>query len=183
MTEANKASNDKTGNAQTKTEAAEQRAASAAHALDARLSGPLAPLESALNDAFGEKATYQLPKEFKELLVKIAPWLALISGVLGLLTAFNLWQFANRVNRWRDAIDQSIGAWIPVEDTRLELTFWFAIVAILLFSVLALLAFPGLKSQKKVGWNLMFYSMIASIAYSIVSLFYSGGVLIRSSVA
>ena len=45
----------------------------------------------------------------------------------------------------------------------------------LLFSVLAFLAFPGLRAKKKIGWNLMFYSMLANIVYGVISLFYENG--------
>ncbi len=154
---------------------AERRAGDAANRLDAKLSGPLAPLEEALDGVFGSKAQYQLPADIKKLLVAIAPWLALIGGVLGILSAYNLWQWAHRLDRANEAINQMFGTMIPSQTVDLSLMFWLSIVMTLVFAVLALLAFPGLKAQKKVGWNLMFYSMIANIAYGIVSLFYEGG--------
>lgn len=154
---------------------AQRHASNAAGALDARLSGPLAPLEKALDDVFGEKASYQLPKDVKDMLVKIAPWLALIGGILGFVSAYNLWQWAHRANRALESLNAAFGSIVPAQSVELGLTFWLSIVMTLVFAVLALLAFPGLKAKKKVGWNLMFYSMIANVLYGIVSVFYEGG--------
>ncbi len=150
---------------------AEKRAGDAANRLDAKLSGPLAPLEVALDDVFGSKAQYQLPENIKKMLVEFAPWLALVGGVLGILSAYNLWQWAHRL----ESINRVFGDIIPAQNVSLGLMFWLSIAATLLFAALALLAFPGLKAKKKVGWNLMFYSMIANVAYGVVSLFYDGG--------
>lgn len=164
-------------NTTTTVEGAERRAASAAMALDARLSGPLAPLEKSLNDAFGEKASYQLPKEFKELLVKLAPWFALIGGVLGAFSAYNLWRAAHYVNQWTESVNrfsESFGVRVPVTEPTLGPAFWLSIASIVIVAILSLLAFPGLKDRKKVGWNLMFYALLVNIAHSIITLFGSG---------
>lgn len=174
MADTEKTSNN-TKDTEATVDAAQRHADNAAHALDAKLSGPLAPLEEALDGIFGEKASFQLPKGIKETLVKVAPWLALIGGILGILSAYNLWRWAHRVNEITDSLNYAFGGLVPQQSGDLGLMFWLSIVATLLFSVLALLAFPGLRAKKKVGWNLMFYSMLANIAYGIVSLFYSGG--------
>lgn len=166
------------GNENNKNEAfdsAERRANDAANRLDAKLSGPLAPLEKSLDDVFGSKAQYQLPENIKKVLVDIAPWLALVGGVLGILSAYNIWAWAHRANQTLDSLNRLYGDMVPRQTVELGLMFWVSIVMTLVFAALALLAFPGLKAKKKVGWNLMFYSMIANIAYGIVSLFYDGG--------
>lgn len=155
----------------TTTTSAEQRASGAANALDAKLSGPLAPLEKSLDDVFGSKAQYQLPANIKDLLVKLAPWLALLSGILGILGAIGLWSAAHMVNE----MTSFYGAYSPAYTqavNQMNAVFWIALIMDLIFSGLALLAFPGLKARKKVGWNLMFYSTLLSIVYSIVSGFY-----------
>lgn len=163
----------KKSNVQNSTEAAERHASNAANALDAKLSGPLAPLERGLDEMFGEKASYQLPSDIKDTLVKIAPWLSLLAGVFGLFSAFSLWQAAHRVNRVLDSFNQlSTSLGIDQVSAQLGLTFWISLGMTLVFAVLALLAFPGLKAKKKVGWNLMFYSLIANVGYGVASLFY-----------
>jgi len=177
MTETQNASND-TERSETTVDAAQRHTGNAASAVDAKLSGPLAPLEAALDGVFGEKASFQLPKDIKELLVKIAPWLALLSGIFGIYTAYNMWRVAHFVNEWTDSINRTYGNYglrAPSSVVDLGLVFYISIATMIVFAILALLAFPGLKAKKKIGWNLMFYSMIASVAYGIVSLFYSGG--------
>lgn len=178
MTERDKAVNNANNkNSEATLEAAERRAAGAAQALDARLSGPLAPLEKSLDDAFGEKASYQLPKEFKELLVKLAPWFAIIGGVLGLVSAYQLWRAAHYVNEWVDSVNritEGLGVRVPGQTPTLGVMFWLSIATIVIVAILSLLAFPGLKERKKVGWNLMFYALLVNIAHSIATLFYDG---------
>lgn len=154
---------------------AEKKADGAAKALDAKLSGPLAPIEKALNDVFGEKSGFKLPKNAKEGLVKIAPWLALLSGVLGIFSAISLWRAAHYVNVWVDYANQLSASPGGPTTTRLGLMFWLSLIATIVFALLALLAFPGLKDRKKTGWNIAFYSALAQVAYGVISLFYSGG--------
>lgn len=168
MADMGKASNDKHTN-EPSFGAAERHAADAVRKLDARLSGPLAPLEKALDGIFGTKAAYQLPADMKDLLVTIVPWLSLIAGILGALSALSLWQMAHRIGRF--AGDFGVADYVP----DLSLAFWLSLIMTLVFSALAFMAFPGLKAKKKVGWNLMFYSMLANIVYGLVSLFYSNG--------
>ena len=173
MAEQNKTSNNTT-NSSAATATAEQHARNAASALDARLSGPLAPLEKSLNDAFGEKASYQLPKELKELIVKFAPWLALIGGALSIFSAYGIWEATRRVNQWAVTANQwaeSLGVDAPVRTAELNFSTGLSIVVMLVVAVLSLLAFPGLKDRKKVGWNLLFYGLLVNIAHSIITLF------------
>lgn len=158
-----------------KASSAEQKADTAAAAVSAKLSGPLAPLEKFLDDVLGTKAAYKLPKNWKDGLVKIAPWLSLAGAVLGVLSAINLWRSAHYVSEWIDyanRVSASFGG--PTHTTKLGLFFWLSLISLLVFSLLSLLAFPGLKNHKKTGWNLMFYSALASAVLAIVSLFYSG---------
>lgn len=173
MAEQNKTSNNTT-NSGAATKSAEQHARNAASALDARLSGPLAPLEKSLNDAFGEKASYQLPKELKELIVKFAPWLALIGGALSLFSAYGIWEATRRVNQWAVTANQwaeSLGVDAPVRTAELNFTTGLSIVVMIVVAALSLLAFPGLKDRKKIGWNLLFYGLLVNIAHSIITLF------------
>ncbi len=161
-----------TKDAKAAADAAQHHASKAADALDAKLSGPLAPLEKALDGIFGEKSSVQLPKDFRELLVKIAPWLSLVAGVLGIFSAIGIWRAAHYVSEFNRLYE---AAGMRVTGPDLTLMFWLSIASTVVFAALALLAFPGLKAQKKVGWNLIFYSVLANIAYAIISLIGSYG--------
>lgn len=158
------------------TTSAEAKANEAANAISAKFSGPLAPLEKSLNEVLGEKAPYKIPKNGREFLVKIAPWLSLAGGIVGIISAAGLWRAAHYVNQWVDyanRLSASIGG--PTQGNRLGVFFWLSLIALVGFSLLSLLAFPGLKAKKKTGWNLMFLSSLASFVYAVVSLFYDGG--------
>lgn len=113
-----------------------------------------------------------LPKNAKEVIVKVLPWIALIFGILGvlgsiaglgLLTAFSplaLFGGAEGVASYGSGFIASL--------------FW------LVSSALLLAAYPGLQGHKIKGWNLMFYSEIASAIGAVLSLSLGGvlGVLI-----
>jgi hypothetical protein len=113
-----------------------------------------------------------LPNNAKDILVKVLPWIALIFGILGvlgsiaglgLLTAFSplaLFGGAEGVASYGTGFIASL--------------FW------LVSSALMLAAYPGLAGRKLKGWNLMFYSEVASAAGAVLSLSLGGvvGVLI-----
>ncbi len=102
-----------------------------------------------------------LPVSFREGLVQVAPWLALIFGVLGilgglasvgLLTVFSplaVFSGASGVASYGGGV---IAAWI-----------WLA------SSVLLLVAYPGIKARKLSGWNLLFWGVLVNVAGSLIA--------------
>lgn len=165
-----KASQNETG------EAASARATSAANAVSAKLSGPLAPLEKKLDEVLNNKAPFQIPKKGREAIVKYSPWIGLVVGALGLLAALTLWNAGHRVNQLVDFANQISATYGGhVATTHLGLSFWLSLILLILTSVVAIVAFPVLKARKKTGWNLLFYSSLLNFAYGLVSLFYDGG--------
>lgn len=101
-----------------------------------------------------------LPKGVNEFLASVAPWLALVFGVLaivaglgafGLLTAFA-------------PMAAVAGA------SQYALAGLFAAVVLLAQGVVELLAFPSLKARKVKGWNLLYYSLLLSVLSSVVGL-------------
>jgi len=101
-----------------------------------------------------------LPKGVNEFIVSVAPWLALIFGVLAIvagLSAFGLLTAFSPV-----AVVAGAGAY--------AFTGLLAAVVLVVQGAIELWAFPSLKARKVKGWNLMFYSLLLSIVSSIVSL-------------
>ncbi len=102
-----------------------------------------------------------LPTNWREFLVRITPWLAIIFGVLGvlgglaavgLLTMFSplaALSGTSGVNSYGSGV---IAAWI-----------WLA------SSVLMIVAYPGLKARKLSGWNWLFWSEVLSVVGSVVA--------------
>lgn len=105
-----------------------------------------------------------LPKDARELLVKVAPWIALIFGALGVLGALAgfgvLTVFSPLAMMGGGA--GAVGAGI------ITAVLW------LLSSVLMLAAFPGTKNRKAQGWNFLFYSEAVSLAANVLSFTLSG---------
>lgn len=108
----------------------------------------------------------QLPKNIQEVLVMIAPWIALIFGIfglvggvagLGLLTAFLPVAVLGGVSGYGGG--------------------YLAALALIASSALMLAAFPGLRAKKYNGWNLLFWSEVVSLVYSIVSLAIVSGIV------
>lgn len=125
----------------------------------------------------------KIPENGRKLIVEWAPWISLIIGGFGLLSALWLWQWANEADKYVDLANQLSRAYNVNAPTveRLGPALWLALAVLVVQSVLQLAAFPGLKARsKKRGWNLLFYSALLSVAYGVVSAFtnYGGASLI-----
>ena len=109
-----------------------------------------------------------LPANVREVLVKIAPWFALIFGVLGILGGL----MGLMALLGASAMVASMG--VPMAmDPSLGYYSVLGIVALvigLVSSALMLLAYPGLKAGKMAGWRYLFYSEVVSLLASVVTL-------------
>lgn len=93
-----------------------------------------------------------LPEKARNVLVDIAPWIALVFGILGvasLLTGGMLMALMT-VFTAGFALLYFVHTLIPVV---------FSAIGI----VLLLMAYPGLKERSKRGWNLVFYSQVVQV--------------------
>lgn len=113
-------------------------------------------LENQLVDVF-TKAPH-LPQNIRDILITIAPWLALIFGILGVVSLL------------------AIGSlWVVLTVVTLGATLWMMVHVLigLISSGLALWAYPGLKAGLKTGWDKLFWSQIVSTIGIILSIFWS----------
>lgn len=99
-----------------------------------------------LEDVF--KQAPSLPENAREVLVKIAPWLALIFGILGLLAGLA-------------AIGISPVAMFG--GVRSSTTLLISGVVTLISSGLMLMAYPQLVKRTYRGWELLFWSEIVNV--------------------
>jgi len=102
-----------------------------------------------------------LPKNGKDGLVKIMPWVALIFGVLGIFGAISAVGLLSATSPFalmggREGVTSYGSGFVSA-------IFWLVSAALLLA------AYPGLKGQKAKGWTLMFWSEVVSIVGSLVS--------------
>lgn len=112
----------------------------------------LKTLEVEIEKVALNKSLPALPDNAKELLVKIAPWLAAISMVMLLpiiLAAFGISAIALPFS-YLGGMGMGFGY-------TLSLIFSFGMIA------LELMAIPGLFKRKESAWRLMFYSTLLSL--------------------
>ena len=106
------------------------------------------PLEKELEPIF-TKQLPAFPDNIKDLFVKIAPFLAIIGvvfGVLGVGITAILSPFA-----WFSG----------------SIAYGIGMIFLLIMVVLEALSIPGLFAQKIVGWKYMYYAQFVSIIYSL----------------
>jgi uncharacterized BrkB/YihY/UPF0761 family membrane protein len=121
----------------------------------------LAALEDILAPIFAK--TPHLPKEARDFLVSIAPWLALIFGILGvgaILSAGSLF-----------SIFAPFGAWHGMGLMNLSIT--ISMVASLVASVVNMMAYKPLSEGKKRGWNLLFYGTVFTTAATLLGILFN----------
>ncbi|MFN8355822.1 MAG: hypothetical protein U0Y10_15300 [Spirosomataceae bacterium] len=122
------------------------------------------PLENELEPIFLGKFP-PFPDNVKEILVKIAPILAIIGvvfGAFGLLGALVLGGGATAIG----AMSYGSGA-----------AFWISMAFLAVLVVVEALAIPKLFKRQKGGWNLMYYATLISLLNSLVTGILSGGIV------
>lgn len=101
----------------------------------------------------------KLPAGFVDFLVMIAPWLALVFGIMGILGSIAAFGFLGMVGPYAMMYGASrAGLW------------YVAVIGGLIASVFTLLAFPGLRDKKTNGWTMLFWAQVISVASSVVGI-------------
>lgn len=137
----------------------------------------LSSVENKLADAY--KDLPKIPEGGRKALVNWAPWLALAFGILSLLSALWLYNWAhaaNNVINYTNELSRSLGVTSPANEARLTLAVWIGLAVMIVEGVIYLLAFPKLKERLKSGWDLLFLGTLVNLVYGIVIVFtsYSG---------
>jgi hypothetical protein len=114
------------------------------------MANSLGGLENTLNDLLVKKAPFQLPKSVKDILVSLAPWLALIGGILGVLGALAIFGLGSVFG------PLALYGGVAYAGTYYT-TFLISSIVLGVSGVIDLLAFPGLQKRSIKGWRLLFY--------------------------
>lgn len=112
-----------------------------------------------------------LPKGVVEFLVKVAPWLVALGGVLSVLSAINMLQLA--MNPFGGVMGRFMAEFVQIN----PLYYWITAVVGVLNGGLAFLAFKPLRERKLDGWMLLFWMEMLGVASSVVSI-----VLVRGGI-
>ena len=136
-------------------------------------------LEKKLADLF--KSAPKMPEGAKKFFVAYMTWASLVLGILQLWAAVALWNLGYRAHdvvNFYNKLAETYGVGNGSVHN-LSLFYWLSVIFIAVSGVMALMAFPGLKAKKKVGWNWVFYASLVNLAYGVSSVFmdsyYGGG--------
>ena len=105
-----------------------------------------------------------LPANWKDVIVNIVPWLALIFGLIGVfgsLAAVGVLTFLAPAVLLGGGASVASGGIIGA-------------VLALVASVLMVAAFPGTRAKKMSGWNLLFWSETVSVISSVIAFSIAG---------
>ncbi len=132
------------------------------------LKGALGQLEDTLETYLIDKAPFSIPSEWKEMIVKFSPWIALILmiialpailGVLGLGTILMPFSFVGGLRMGYNYI----------------LSLIFSVVTL----ILEAMAIPGLFKRSEKGWKLVYYATLLGAVENVLT-FNIGGLVIGS---
>ena len=107
----------------------------------------------------------QLPRGGQDFLVEVLPWLALIGGIMGIVSALEMLGMGAMISpMWGLAGKQ------------LDL-YWLSSLVILASAGLSLAAFKPLRKKEFKGWKYLYYATLLNLAASLIT-FQIGGWLI-----
>jgi hypothetical protein len=118
-------------------------------------------IENFLSPLF-EKAPH-LPREIKNLLILVNPWLAIILGIIGVVGSLG---------------GGTVSALLAIPTLGLSLPFLLSFLFVFAASIFAIMAFSGLKENKKSGWDKLFLSQILFVLSSVVLITFGGVTLV-----
>lgn len=116
----------------------------------------MALLEAQMAPVFA-KAPH-LPQHVRETLVNIAPWLALVFGILGLFAILSAGTFGSMLSM------RFLGM------SMMQVPLAIGLLAGLLASLLDLAAYKPLTKREKKGWNYLFYGTVLMLVAMLVNL-------------
>lgn len=113
-------------------------------------------LISTLQPYFTTRAPFQLPEEWRQTIVKVAPWITLAAAIFGGLALLGLLP-----------VLLGFSAILGVFSPWYTLMAWLSLAALAAEVALMLLSFSGLKARTIKGWTYAFYGSLFSIVWSI----------------
>jgi len=100
------------------------------------------------------------PKDIKDFIVSISPWLALIFGIIAILSGISFFGGFSILSSV--AFYAGVRGYVFVG--------YLSTAILLIQGIIELLAFSPLKARVVRGWNLLYYSLILSVVSSIITL-------------
>ena len=125
------------------------------------------------------KGVPQLPQNARDTLVEIWPWIALVFGVVQVFAAWGLWRLIHVISaldEWARTVGNYYGHYAYNAGPSMfdKTMVYVGILVLLVDALILLLAFPKLKLRQRAGWDLLFLSALANVAYGVVQIFIDG---------
>lgn len=129
-------------------------------------------LEDTLAGVF--KNAPKMSEGTKEGWTKAWPVIALVFGILNLLSALTLWRLVSTVYDDLNGYYQNLTG-VDLGPSSTDKLFLYAgIVLSVVVGVILLMAFKPLQKRLRRGWDLMFLANVLNLAYAVLSLFLYG---------
>jgi len=113
-----------------------------------------------------------LPENIKEMIVKFAPWIAIITIVISAPALLSLFGFSSYMHT------MGMGRYVySTLGTGYVIRYRLMQVFLVANLVLRGLSIPGLFARSTKGWMFMFYSVLLYAGYSVVTFDIVGGIL------
>lgn len=137
--------------------------------------GTIKQLETKIGGLF--KSAPPLPESSKKSLVEAWPWIALVFGILQVLSALGLWGIVSAANRAVD-IANTYAIYYTGQSVALssldKTVIYLGVIILAVSAVLLLKAYPELKKRSIKGWDLLFLSFLVNLLYSVATVFIDG---------
>lgn len=128
----------------------------------------LLQLEGTLDEYFGKKAPVLSP-QIKDFIVKIAPYLAVISVLLTLPAILLLLGLGSLATILAPIGGMHAVATVP--------TMWLGILLLIPSVIFEAMAIPGLFARSKTGWKYMYWAQLFSVLSSLIQLNIVGAII------
>ncbi len=128
----------------------------------------LVQLEGTLNEYFGKKAP-ALPQNAKEIIVKIAPFLAILSLIFTLPAILLLFGLGSLATMFAPLGGVRAVSSIP--------TMWIGILLLIPVVILEVMAVPGLFAKTAKAWKYMYWSQLIVVVSNLVQFNIVGALL------
>ena len=115
------------------------------------------PLEKEMRDVFAKFPAF--PESLVELLVTIAPWLAIIGAILGILGFLSLVGVGSFVSVASIGVGAYGSTW----------QMWVSILGLGIAAVIYLLAFTPLRARRQRGWELLYYAFLLNLFINLIT--------------
>jgi hypothetical protein len=128
----------------------------------------LSQLEVTLEEYFGKKAP-AIPQNIKEVIVKIAPYLSILSAILILPSLLLLLGIGGLATVVAPLGGASAVTQLP--------TMWIGILFLIPVVILEVMAIPGLFARKAVAWRYLYWAQLISAVSSVVQFNIIGAII------